>query len=78
MCIDIVEIWFGIPNGQILSIFDGVTCPTNDSGGVLSFHIFILSIDLFCLPEKILWVFIGITLARQLQFFRGKISRIFI
>ena len=23
MCIDIVEIWFGIANGQILSIFDG-------------------------------------------------------
>ena len=22
MCIDIVEIWFGIANGQILSIFD--------------------------------------------------------
>ena len=27
MCIDIVEIWFGIANGQILSIFDGVICP---------------------------------------------------
>ena len=33
MCIDIVEIWFGIANGQISSIFDGVrrylpvTCP---------------------------------------------------
>ena len=27
MCIDIVEIWFGIANGQILSIFDGVVCP---------------------------------------------------
>ena len=26
MCIDIVEIWFGIANGQILSIFDGVIC----------------------------------------------------
>ena len=22
MCIDIVEVWFGIANGQILSIFD--------------------------------------------------------
>ena len=22
MCIDIMEIWFGIANGQILSIFD--------------------------------------------------------
>ena len=27
MCIDIVEIWFGIANGQISSVFDGVTCP---------------------------------------------------
>ena len=27
MCIDIVEIWFGIANGQISSIFDGVICP---------------------------------------------------
>ena len=27
MCIDIVEIWFGIANGQILSNFGGVICP---------------------------------------------------
>ena len=27
VCIDIVEIWFGIANGQILSIFDRVICP---------------------------------------------------
>ena len=27
MCIDIVEICFGIANGQILSNFDGVICP---------------------------------------------------
>ena len=26
MCIDIVEIWFGIVNGQISSNFDGVIC----------------------------------------------------
>ena len=26
-CIDIVEIWFGIANGQISSIFDRVVCP---------------------------------------------------
>ena len=26
MCIDIVESWFGIANGQIWSIFDGVIC----------------------------------------------------
>ena len=28
MCIDIVEIWFGIANRQISSIFDRVICPT--------------------------------------------------
>ena len=27
MCIDIVEIWFGIANGQILSNFDRFICP---------------------------------------------------
>ena len=27
MCIDIVEVCFGVANGQILSIFDGVICP---------------------------------------------------
>ena len=27
MCIDIVQISFGIANGQISSIFDGVICP---------------------------------------------------
>ena len=27
MCFDIVEVWFGIANGQILSNFDGVICP---------------------------------------------------
>ena len=26
MCIDIIDIWFGIANGQISSIFDGVIC----------------------------------------------------
>ena len=26
MCIDIMEIWFGIANGQISSIFYGVIC----------------------------------------------------
>ena len=27
MCINIVGIWFGIANGQILANFDGVICP---------------------------------------------------
>ena len=35
MCIDIVEICFGIANGQILSNFYGLVCPRHDNGGVL-------------------------------------------
>ena len=35
MCIDIMEIWFGIANGQILSNFYGVICRRHDNGGVL-------------------------------------------
>ena len=27
VCIDIMEIWYGIANGQISSYFDGVICP---------------------------------------------------
>ena len=34
MCIDIVQIWIGIANGQISSNFDGVVCPRHD-------HIFV-------------------------------------
>ena len=35
MCIDIVEIWFEIANGQISSNFYGVICPRQDKGEVL-------------------------------------------
>ena len=42
MCIDIVEICFGIANRQILSIFDTVICPRYDNGGVLLFHVLYL------------------------------------
>ena len=35
MCIEIVEIWFGIADRQISSIFYGVICPRHDNGGVL-------------------------------------------
>ena len=35
MCIDIVEIWFGIANGQILSNVYGVICLRHDNGRVL-------------------------------------------
>ena len=41
MCIDIVEIWFWIADGRILSIYDSVICPRHDNGWVLSFHVFI-------------------------------------
>ena len=34
-CIDMKEIWFGIANGQILSMFDRVTCLQHDNGRVL-------------------------------------------
>ena len=27
MCIDVMELWFGIANGKILSVFDRVICP---------------------------------------------------
>ena len=39
VCIDIVEICFGIANGQISSIFDSVICPPHSSGWVLSFYV---------------------------------------
>ena len=34
-CIVMKEIWFGIANGQISSMFDRVICPRYDNGGVL-------------------------------------------
>ena len=39
MCINAVEIWFGIAHWQILSIFDRVICPQHDNGGILSFYL---------------------------------------
>ena len=54
MCIDIVEIWFGIANGQISSNFDSIICMHQDNGGVLLFHVFSTkSIDIFLIsPQK--------------------------
>ena len=34
MCIDILDIWFGIANGQILSDFYGVVCPRHAHSSV--------------------------------------------
>ena len=42
MCIDIVELWFGIANEEFFSLFDRVICRPHDSGGVLSFQVFII------------------------------------
>ena len=41
-----MEIRFTIANGQILSIFDRVICPSYNSGEVLSFLVFILSLSI--------------------------------
>ena len=40
MCIDIVEIWFGIANLQSSLFLDKVVCLQHDNGWVLLFHIF--------------------------------------
>ena len=34
-CIDIMEMWFGIANGQISSNFYGIISPRHDNDGVL-------------------------------------------
>ena len=39
MCIDIMEIWFEICNGQVLLIFDSYL-PTNDNGGLVGYYCF--------------------------------------
>ena len=40
-CIDNKEIWFGIINGQIPSMFDRVICLRHNNSGVLFFNVFI-------------------------------------
>ena len=39
-CIDIKEIWFGIANGQISSVFDRVICCDMIMGGYYSLFLF--------------------------------------
>ena len=39
---DIVEIWFGIANGQISSNFDRFICLPHHSGGTLSFYLVLI------------------------------------
>ena len=54
MCIDIVEIWFGIANMQICSTCDRVICLPHDSGWVISRFYFLNSL----LTQHILFTYI--------------------
>ena len=38
-CIDLKEIWSGIANGKISSMYDRVICPRHDNGPVLMFYV---------------------------------------
>ena len=51
MCIDNEVMWFGIVNGQILSIFYSVICPQHYNGRVLSFDFLfvIMFLLIFCI-----------------------------
>ena len=60
MCIDIVEIWFGIANGQISSIFDGVICPR---------HAHIVEIWFGIANGQILSIFDGVICPRHAHIF---------
>ena len=40
ICIDIVEMWFGIAFAKFSQFFDTVVCLQHDIGGILLFHIF--------------------------------------
>ena len=42
MCIDIVEVWFRIATGQILSILTVISLK-QDGGGVFLLHVFVTS-----------------------------------
>ena len=68
-CNDIVEVSFGIANGQILSIFDIGICPSHDNGGVLSFHMFIFLYFqvLILLNTQKYFVFLGAVLPRPVS-----------
>ena len=59
-CIDIKEIWFGIANGQISSMFDRVMCPRHNMVGYYS-----LTFLFLFLHENMLWVLIRITWTRR-------------
>ena len=47
MCIDIVQICFGIAIGYISSIFDRLISSWHDNGKVLSFHVFLIYVVIY-------------------------------
>ena len=51
MCIDIVEICFGVAHWQILSIFHRVICPRHDDSRVLSFHVLFINFNWVNTPK---------------------------
>ena len=52
-CIDIKETWFGIANGQILSMFDRVICPRHDSGVYYSLMFLFKEVNVYvCWNQK--------------------------
>ena len=73
MCIDIVEILFGIANGQILSNFDGVICPRHIfvSWLITQVNISGFSPNGMCIDIVELWF--GIAIGRILSNFDGVI-----
>ena len=50
MCIDNVEIWLGVVNGQISSNFYGVTCPQHNNGRYYSLT-FLFIFFIYKLPD---------------------------
>ena len=61
MCIDIVEVSFGIAHWKILSLIDRVICLPNDNGGILSFDFYIcFSICFFIHIFVFIHIFINI------------------
>ena len=71
ICIDIVEIWFWIANGQISSIFDGVICPRQA-------HIFVSRLTSVNNKEFSPNLLYALTLRRSaLRVLMGKVRQIF-
>ena len=59
VCIDIVEIWFGIVNGKISSIFERVICPLQVSFFFFFFFFFLLFFFFFFFFVVVVFFFIS-------------------